>query len=378
MLGDDGLLLTSRNGVAEPLYGLAATTQIVLSRARRQADARRSYSNRRAAQGGRPRAVLRRQQRHHLRRPRQRLRSTAAPATTRCRAPRRWRSTTTGATRSRAGRARGVLRGRQRAPARLPPGAARGVPLLQRERPVAQDHDRDRASTSCSTSRARARRADAGSTTARTCSSATPATTGSSAARTTTACAAATATTCSRPTTTSTRPPAPPTRSANDIPDTPRDGTGLRRHRLRRRRPRRADRQHRVRPVDTTGPASSTASSSPFNPFGEPTVSRLISPGHRAVPVRPVAVRRRRPDAARRRRHGTASRSARSAWSPAVRRGLGRPAGQPARPAARRPPEQARRHFHRERRRADAPALHRAAARPRPSWPLGGDDRLFR
>ena len=31
ILGDDGLLLTSRNGVAEPLYGIAATTQTVLS-----------------------------------------------------------------------------------------------------------------------------------------------------------------------------------------------------------------------------------------------------------------------------------------------------------------------------------------------------------
>ena len=31
VLGDDGLLLLSRNGVAEPLYGLAATTQVTLS-----------------------------------------------------------------------------------------------------------------------------------------------------------------------------------------------------------------------------------------------------------------------------------------------------------------------------------------------------------
>ena len=31
LLGDDGVLLTSRNGVAEPLYGIAATTQTVLS-----------------------------------------------------------------------------------------------------------------------------------------------------------------------------------------------------------------------------------------------------------------------------------------------------------------------------------------------------------
>jgi len=30
VLGDDGLLLVSRNGYAEPLYGLAATTQLIL------------------------------------------------------------------------------------------------------------------------------------------------------------------------------------------------------------------------------------------------------------------------------------------------------------------------------------------------------------
>ena len=31
ILGDDGLLLVARNGIAEPLYGIAATTQLVLS-----------------------------------------------------------------------------------------------------------------------------------------------------------------------------------------------------------------------------------------------------------------------------------------------------------------------------------------------------------
>ncbi len=93
------------------------------------------------------------------------------------------------------------------------------LPLLRRERPVAQGDGAGRAaaarSSSCSTSGRGWRRAarPRWSTTAATCCSATSATTGWWVAPTATSCSAATATTCYRPTTTSTRRSAPPTRS---------------------------------------------------------------------------------------------------------------------------------------------------------------------
>ena len=150
ILGDDGLLLTSRNGVAEPLYGLAATTQIVALAPgdkqtttiysnlalRKQADLEPFYiGNNDVIYGGLGNDFL-----HG---------GAGDDAMSGAEA---LRVLLHGRPARDAGRALGVLRGRQRAPARVPPGAARGVPLVQRERPVAQDHGRPERSTSCSTS----------------------------------------------------------------------------------------------------------------------------------------------------------------------------------------------------------------------------------
>ena len=96
VLGDDGLLLLARNGIAEPLYGLAATTQVTLGTGDADSDdivvtvdqtGHLTYTGDRAA-------VLGRRERHHLRRPRRRLPARRRAATTRCPAPRRSRTTT--------------------------------------------------------------------------------------------------------------------------------------------------------------------------------------------------------------------------------------------------------------------------------------------
>ena len=93
VLGDDGLLLTSRNGMAEPLYGLAATTQIVLSRARRQADDD-DLLEPRAPQGSETSSRSTSATTTSCTAGSATTGCTAAPATTRCPAPRRSRPTT--------------------------------------------------------------------------------------------------------------------------------------------------------------------------------------------------------------------------------------------------------------------------------------------
>ena len=175
-------------------------------------------------------------------------------------------------------------------------------------------------------------------------SSATSATTGSSAAPATTRSGAAGATTCSRPTTICTgclasTPNGTCTQTGTPGSTTARHAPDVRGPRVRRRRPRRADRQHRRRPADRLDRRVQQLHR-PVRAVRDRDRQPPGAAGAVRVPLRALGGAGRRPDA--RRRHGTstsraatASRTARSALITQQDHGCGRT--RPARPPIRRP-----------------------------------------
>ena len=312
----------------------------------------------RPAQGSGSRAVLHRPQRRALRRPRRRL----APRGCRRRRGVRRRGARLLLRRRSAGDAGlavRVLRRRQRAPARVPPGPARGVPLVQRERPVAEDRgraghrlpaqlrrrydrepDRRRPGRALRRHRPRlARRRDE-----------------------------------PRPPLGRLRRRPAPGRRQSRLDGRDRrpaqerhrrhadDRAALRGHRLRRCGSRHPDRQHRGRPhvrLERRVQQLLRDVHAVRRADGQPAAAAE----HGAVPLPGLALRRRRSHAPRRcRPQRRAVRRARPG-DPVGRR-LGRPAGRPRRPAAGRPAEPARRRLRRQRRRPDARPRARIRRRP--------------